>query len=90
MTNTMINELAAAIAQQIPAAIPLSVDLWSTNEIAAYLKRGRREVAERIVALPGFPQAIRLPTTNRTKSHPLWKAVEVIAWTERHQEKRTA
>lgn len=41
--------------------IPITVDLWSVKEIAAYLKRSKAVARERITALPGFPQAIRLP-----------------------------
>lgn len=86
----MIDQLAEAIALHMPTPIPLSVDLWSSKEIAAYLKKSEREVIERVVVVPGFPQAIRLPTLRGSKSHPRWKAIEVIEWAERHQEKRVA
>lgn len=88
--NDMIDQLATAIAQHMPSPIPLSVDLWSAKEIATYLKMAERVVIERVVALPGFPQAIRLPTQRGTKGHPRWKASEVITWVERYQEKRVA
>jgi len=71
--------------------IPITVDLWSIKEIAAYLKRSEAVVRERITALPGFPQAIRLPVLGgKGRGQPLWKAKEVIAWTEKHQENRIA
>ena len=71
--------------------IPVTVDLWSVKEIAAYLKRSAAVVRERITALPGFPQAIRLPVAgSKGRGQPLWKAKEVIAWTEKHQENRVA
>ncbi len=41
--------------------IPIAVNLWSVREIAAYLKGSEAVVRERITALPGIPQAIRLP-----------------------------
>ena len=71
--------------------IPITVDLWSVKEIAAYLKRSEAVVRDRITALPGFPQAIRLPVAgSKRRGQPLWKAKEVIAWTEKHQENRVA
>jgi len=44
--------------------IPVEVDLWSVREIAALLKRSEAVVRERIVTLPGFPKAIRLPAAS--------------------------
>jgi len=90
MNNDMIDQLATAIAQHMPTPIPLSVDLWGAKEIAAYIKLSERVVIERVVTVSGFPQAIRLPTQRGTKGHPRWKASEVIAWAEKHQEKRAA
>lgn len=86
MTETLIDELAAAIAGRIAPAIPIDVDLWSSDQIAAYLKRDRRQVTERIAALPDFPKAIRLPALGGGRSQPLWRAVEVIEWANSYQE----
>jgi hypothetical protein len=59
--------------------IPIMVDLWSVKEIAAYLKRSEAVVRERITALPGFPQAIRLPVArSKGRGQSLRKAKEVI------------
>lgn len=80
-----IDQLASAVAARLPPVIPISVDLWSATEIAAYLKRDRRTTAEKLVYLPGFPAAIRLPSTGTKKAHPLWKARDVIAWAEKFQ-----
>ncbi len=53
----------------------------------AFLKRSEAVVRERITALPGFPQAIRLPVAgSKGRGQPLWKAKEMIAWAEKHQE----
>ena len=85
-----IERLLDAINNLSPR-IPITVDLWSVREIAAYLKRSEAVVRERITALPGFPQAIRLPVAgSRGRGQPLWKAKEVIAWAEKHQENRIA
>jgi hypothetical protein len=86
----LIERLAEEIAMRIRPAIPLSIDLWDAETIGAYLKKSSRQVRERYAPLPGFPQAIRLPSGGAEKSHPLWKALEVIKWAEKYQEKRPA
>jgi hypothetical protein len=85
-----ITALAQAVASQIRPAIPVEIDLWSAVEVAAFLKRDIRTTREKIAALPGFPQAIRLPAPSGGRGHPLWKAREVIAWAEKYQEDRVA
>ncbi len=70
--------------------IPLSVDIWGPEEIAAYLKISRRTASEKVTKLPGFPQSIYLPSAGRGRGHPRWKAVEVIEWVQSHQENRMA
>ncbi len=88
--NTLLDQLADEISQRIRPAIPLSIDLWDSETIASYLKKSSRQVRERYAVMPGFPQAIRLPSGGTEKSHPLWKASEVIRWAEKYQEKRAA
>jgi hypothetical protein len=78
------------IARRLGGAIPLEIDLWSGDELAAYFKRDRRSVMEKIVCLPSFPRAIRLPSAIGGKGQPLWKAREVIEWAESYQEKRVS
>jgi len=51
----------------------------------------KRTVSDVMTKKPGFPQAIYLPTrSGKGRSHPLWKAAEVIKWAEGHQERRVA
>lgn len=85
----IIDRIASAVAARIPR-VPLDVALWGADEIADYLAVSRRQAAEKVVMLPGFPQPIRLPVLRGGKGHPRWKAAEVIAWAESHQEKRAA
>jgi hypothetical protein len=75
------------IAEKLNATVPLDVDLWSGDQIAAYLKQDRQTVMKRIICQPDFPRAIRLPSTTGGKGQPLWKAKEVIAWAESYQER---
>lgn len=84
--KNLIDQIAAAVAARVAPAIPLHVDLWSAAEIAAYLKMTPRHILERYAPRPDFPKAIRLPAQSGGPGQPRWKASEVIAWAERHQE----
>ena len=83
--NIILARILEAVAKSKPH-IPLTVDLWSGDEVAQFLKRDRRTAMERIVVLPSFPRAIRLPTVPGGKGQPLWKASEVIAWADSYQD----
>lgn len=75
-------EILAAILQKLSEkSIPVEVDLWNTELVALYLKRSYTTVRDTIIVRPDFPRPINL---NRTKerSHPLFKAREVIKWAE--------
>lgn len=75
-------ELLAAILQKLTEkAIPVEVDLWDTEHIAAYLKRSYTTVRDKIIVRPDFPKAIKI-NRNQERAHPLYKAREVIQWAE--------
>ena len=78
----LIQKLAAAIADKIKPAVPFEHQLWTTEEIAAYLKVSTSKVYQRYASLPDFPGRIELPTSEGRRSHPRWKAIEVIEWVE--------
>lgn len=77
-----ILERLAAVPVLTPTQ-PISIALWDTKDIAAYLHRSQDRVYSDIVCLPTFPKPIRLPVKGRAQA--LYKAREVIAWTEQHQ-----
>lgn len=77
-----ILERLAAVPVMTPTQ-PISIALWDTKDIAAYLHRSQDRVYSDIVCLPTFPKPIRLPVKGRAQA--LYKAREVIAWTEKHQ-----
>lgn len=77
-----ILERLAAVPVLTPTQ-PISIALWDTKDIAAYLHRSQDRVYSDIVCLPTFPKPIRLPVKGRAQA--LYKAREVIAWTEKHQ-----
>lgn len=82
----LITKLANALALQLRPAIPLNIDLWDVSTIAQFLKRSDDQVRERVICLPDFPKAIRLPSQSGRRGHPLYKAAEVIAWAETYRE----
>jgi hypothetical protein len=82
ITEQLIGKLADALEKLIRPSIPLSIDLWDIETIALYLKRDPQVIRQRIACLPDFPRAIRLPS-KKGRAHPLYKAKEVIEWTER-------
>lgn len=82
----LIDRLAEAVAKRIAPTIPLEKDLWDTAHIAAYFKRAPFSVRSRIMCLPSFPKAVRLPT-NRGASQPLYYASEVMEWAAKYKEK---
>jgi hypothetical protein len=85
--SDVIDQLAAAIATHLHRRIPLAAQLWTVSDVASCLSCSPSQVTDRHAVLPGFPKAIRLPSIGRGRGHPRYKASEVIAWAERHQEK---
>ncbi|HZW86421.1 MAG TPA: hypothetical protein VFF41_03065 [Gallionella sp.] len=85
-----IEQLADAIAERVGLVIPLSVALWDSGACAAFMVVSMNHFRQYVAALPGFPQAIRLPKTDGKTGQPRWKAREVIEWTDKFQERRVA
>lgn len=81
-TEELLEKLLERLTKPSIAALPVSVDLWDTKHISAYLKRSLDTVRDDIVCLPTFPRPIRLPTPGRAQA--LYKARDVIAWAESH------
>lgn len=75
-------EILAAILQKLSEkSIPIEVDLWDTEHIAAYLKYSHSTVRDKILPLPSFPRPICIRTANGS-GLPRYKAREVIKWAE--------
>ncbi|MFL9987628.1 hypothetical protein [Paraburkholderia sediminicola] len=86
----LVNKLIERITALSKPSIPVEIDLWNVDAIAAFLKRSESVVRERIVCQPSFPVAIRIPTGEGKRGHALWPARDVIAWAESHRERETA
>lgn len=61
----------------------VSDDLWTVDDIAAYLKYSRKTVQNRLICANSFPSPIRLPTGDNVGGQKLWKSKEVKAWVEK-------
>jgi hypothetical protein len=83
----IIEQLADAIARR--PVIPASQQLWDADALASYFLVTRRAALERYAVLPSFPRPIRIELADGKTSRPRWKAAEVMAWAERHQERAT-
>jgi predicted DNA-binding transcriptional regulator AlpA len=82
--DALIEKLATALAAQLPPPIPIEIDLWDVATIARLLKRKESQVRNRLVCLPDFPKAIRLPTAGGPR---LYRAAEVLAWVSKYQDR---
>ncbi|SDO94691.1 hypothetical protein SAMN04488595_103177 [Ralstonia sp. 25mfcol4.1] len=87
----LIKRIALAVADHVRPALPVSVALWDVDRIAEFLVRSPKVVRERIVTLPDFPKAIRIPSVQSgggapAKALPRWRASEVVAWAESYKD----
>lgn len=85
--NELIQQMAAAVAQHLQPAIPVNIDLWDVATIARVLKRSESQVRNRLICLPDFPKAIRLPVEGGGRGKPLYRANEVLDWTRKYQDR---
>ena len=83
-----IEMLADTIAERMKPAIPISVALWSVNDIVAWSGYSRSTV-DNMTKRPDFPRAFRLPGLNG-KGFPKWKASEVLTWAEQFRDREAA
>lgn len=75
-------EILAAILQKLSEkSIPIEIDLWDTEHIAAYLKYSYSTVRDKILPLPSFPKPICIRTANGS-GLPRYKARDVVKWAE--------
>ncbi len=70
-----ISQGLAAILAELKKQRHADDDLWSTEEIADFLKLSKQSVQAHILGKGGFPEAIILPSNGRR-----WIAKEVKSW----------
>ncbi|WP_208640112.1 hypothetical protein [Massilia violaceinigra] len=82
--SLLANGIAEAVGKRVALAIPGSLDLWDTSDVATYLKRSANTVRREIDVQPSFPKPVRLPGT--AKPQALYIAREVVQWAESFQQ----
>ena len=82
-----VEAIAAALERRLYAAPLPGERLWDTDQSGAYLGVSRRQVAERLALMAGFPRAIRIVVPGASRARPRWKADEVVAWAMKHKDK---
>lgn len=83
--DMLAERLAAAVADRVRPAVPIDAALWNSSDVANYLRVSKNQLA-RYTPRPDFPKPIRLPTQTGGHGHPLWRALEVIKWTENYHD----
>ena len=58
-------------------------ELWTAQQVGAYLQVSARQVAERYAFTPGFPKAVRLPSLTGARAIKRWPRSEILKWVER-------
>lgn len=84
----IIARLDMILAKLEHPPVPLEMQLWTIANIANYFQKHTQTVRESMACLPSFPPAIRLPSRNGARSHPLYNAADVIKWAESFKDKR--
>ena len=85
--NELIERLSAALAGQLQPTIPIDIDMWDVATIARVLKRSESQVRNRMICLPDFPKAIRLPVAGGGRGQPLFRATEILEWVRKYQDR---
>lgn len=79
--TSSIYELLRHLQRPVVAA---EDELWTSHDIAAYLKLSSCTVERRVVAQPGFPRSVQ-PCATGVKAAKRWFAAEVITWLRQHR-----
>ncbi|MGO2705717.1 MAG: hypothetical protein ACTIBJ_14845 [Pseudomonas helleri] len=77
--RALVNELRAP-------KVSIDDELWTSDDIAQYLKLAQYTVERRIVVQPGFPLAFQ-PCATGAKAVKRWFAGEVIKWARQNRAK---
>lgn len=80
----LISSLQELIRQLQRPAVSAEHELWTTQDIAAYLKLSAYTVERRVVIQPSFPTSVQ-PCATGAKAAKRWFAKEVITWLRQHR-----
>lgn len=80
-----LTRLIRELVQQLQRpAVTTEDQLWTSQDIATYLKLSAYTVERRVVTQPSFPKSVQ-PCSTGVKAAKRWFAAEVIAWLRLHR-----
>ncbi|MDR2880888.1 MAG: hypothetical protein LBV29_03165 [Azoarcus sp.] len=56
--------------------LPLEYQLWTADDVAAYMQLSKTYVQEHVLSQPDAPRPVRFTRRGRAR----WKAKEVVEW----------
>lgn len=80
----LLTSLHELIRQLQRPAVASEHELWTSQDIASYLKLSAYTVERRVVVQPGFPTSVQ-PCATGVKAAKRWFAGEVITWLRQHR-----
>lgn len=80
----LLNSIHELIRQLQRPAVAAEYELWTSQDIAAYLKLSAYTVERRVVIQPSFPNSVQ-PCATGAKAAKRWYAEEVIIWLRQHR-----
>ncbi|WP_109512557.1 hypothetical protein [Pseudomonas ovata] len=85
-SEDLLATLRALVTELRAPKVSIEDELWTTDDIAQYLKLAQYTVERRVVMQPGFPAAFQ-PCATGTKAVKRWFAGEVIKWARQNRAK---
>lgn len=80
----LLTSIEALIKQLQRPTVATEHELWTYQDIAAYLKLSSYTVERRVVVQPTFPGSVQ-PCDSGAKAAKRWFAGEVITWVRQHR-----
>lgn len=80
----LLNSIHELIRQLQRPAVAAEHELWTSQDIAAYLKLSAYTVERRVVVQASFPASVQ-PCSTGVKAAKRWFAGEVIVWLRQHR-----
>lgn len=80
----LIGSIHELIQQLQRPAVAVGDELWTSLDIAHYLKLSAHTVERRVVVQTNFPSCVQ-PCCTGVKAAKRWFAAEVIAWLRQHR-----
>lgn len=75
LKRSEVDAIANALNKRIRPPVPIEAQVWTTSDIADYLRMSEKYVRQTLVNEPGFPAPLK--TIYRRQQ---WSAKQVIDW----------